>query len=184
MVSLLLLVVACTFSHQFLSTRTHILPREPKLSLSEIQLVLTQHTQDELLLRRLAKAVAQHVAKQDKTDHSSNKIHDLARQSPGPVDCGVGNGVRQHGSSSGSGGGGDSVPRDINRNSNNSSGMSRERENGNSRSVRASGTKAGCARRWRHGGSNDDGESSDTIMPVGANCGGRNNFASPLWAPM
>ncbi|CAN0071598.1 unnamed protein product, partial [Scytosiphon promiscuus] len=51
------------------------------LSLSEIQLVLTQHTQDELLLRRLAKAVAQHVSRQDKADHANKKGHDPPRQS-------------------------------------------------------------------------------------------------------
>ncbi|CAN0051141.1 unnamed protein product [Pylaiella littoralis] len=45
------------------------------LSLSEIQLVLTQHTQDERLLRRLAKAVAHHIAGKENAaiQHHRNK---------------------------------------------------------------------------------------------------------------
>eukprot|EP00752_Nemacystus_decipiens_P003651 g3365.t1 len=59
------------------------------LSLSEIQLALTQHTLDELLLRRLAKAVARHVSRREKAER---KNCSRSRRVPGSPSGGLGAG--------------------------------------------------------------------------------------------
>lgn len=141
-----------------------------QLSLSEIQLALTQHTQDELLLRRLAKAVAQHVAGQDKVDLNSKKAHDPGRQPPGSFASGLGSSIRSSGGRSAAGGGGSGCRGTDGNSDRNKSRISPQRGDSDSRSlgVSTSSTNVGHSFRWKRGGGNDDGESSELTMPVGS----------------
>ncbi len=139
-----------------------------KISLSEIQLVLTQHTQDELLLRRLAKAVAQLAAKRERSERSITSRPPFAaasapalrarKEHPGGSAGGVdvrGRKGRGGGSDSGcvSGGGG------------NDDSLQPQEDCG---SLTSSTMMMNVARavQWSSGGGDGDDESSEITMPV------------------
>lgn len=136
-----------------------------KLSLSEIQLALTQHTLDELLLRRLAKAVAQHVNRREK---AANKTFSRShRRSPAPPSA-VGAAASSVGSRSRASGG-------ITRRAGvgrSGGGDSEGQEDGGGLAGPISLTTRPLGGHWSSNGSVYD-ESSKTTLPVGGRTGAR-----------